>query len=288
MSFLLRQGEPANDVAVLLPEDDAQAAFVPGHVAVTDEMKRIIARDRPPLILDAGYNLDYADATTINKLGLHHPVLILPPTTRIPLQTAETIAAYATHGGHVIAIGTLPTLAPGLKQQGDSPGYNRDLRPSPCRSNPGHHSCPLPSEVPAALHNALEPDLLLKTDRPLSTSDRSGGLGFIHRKLPTTDIYFIANSTNEPVSATASFRPTHRHAQAWSPDTGALPANVRCGPCRPAPRTLQVRCVVSSHPDPPSRQTTPKLLIQLALSRKSEQLWTRTWMSPSPAKVPFT
>ncbi len=40
MSYLLRQGSPANDVAVLLPEEDAQARFRPGHVSVTDEMRR--------------------------------------------------------------------------------------------------------------------------------------------------------------------------------------------------------------------------------------------------------
>ena len=38
MSYLLRQGKPANDIAVLLPEEDAQARFRPGHVSVTDEM----------------------------------------------------------------------------------------------------------------------------------------------------------------------------------------------------------------------------------------------------------
>ncbi len=258
-SWLLQQGEPANDVAVLLPEDDAQAAFRPGHVAVTDEMKRLITPDLTSAILDAGYNLDYTDAATINKLGLHHPVLILPPTTRIPLQTAETIAAYATHGGHVIAIGTLPTLAPGLKQQGDSPRLTAifdHLRAGP---TPAITLVRSPSELPAALHNALEPDLLLKTDRPLSTSDRSGGLGFIHRKLPTTDIYFIANSTNEPVSATASFRPTHRHAQAWSPDTGALLQTYGAGPValHLAPYESIVVVLTSEPTLPPDHTQTP-------------------------------
>jgi hypothetical protein len=46
VSWLLRQGQPANDIAILLPEDDAQAAFTPGHVSVTDEMKKRITYDR--------------------------------------------------------------------------------------------------------------------------------------------------------------------------------------------------------------------------------------------------
>ena len=37
-SFLLRQGQPANQVALLLPTDDAWARFSPGKVSVTAEM----------------------------------------------------------------------------------------------------------------------------------------------------------------------------------------------------------------------------------------------------------
>ena len=77
VSWLLRQGKPANDIAILLPEDDAQAAFSPGHVSVTDEMRRRITPELMAAILDAGYNIDYIDAATIDKLGIiSYPVLI--------------------------------------------------------------------------------------------------------------------------------------------------------------------------------------------------------------------
>jgi hypothetical protein len=66
VSWLLRQGKPANDIAILLPEDDAQAAYTPGHVSVTDEMRRLIAPGLMAAILDAGYNIDYIDAATID------------------------------------------------------------------------------------------------------------------------------------------------------------------------------------------------------------------------------
>jgi hypothetical protein len=45
MSYLLRQGSPANDIAVLLPEEDGQARFSPGHVSVTDEMRSLLGPD---------------------------------------------------------------------------------------------------------------------------------------------------------------------------------------------------------------------------------------------------
>src|SRR5665213_694783 len=99
ISWLLRQGKPANDIAILLPEDDAQAAFTPGHVSVTDEMKKRITPELMSAILDAGYNIDYIDAATIDKLGtIPYPVLVIPPTDRIPLTTYRMIASYAATG----------------------------------------------------------------------------------------------------------------------------------------------------------------------------------------------
>ena len=70
-SFLLRQGEPANQVALLLPTDDAWAAFSPGKVSVTQEMERLISPKLMSAILSAGYNIDYIDADAVNKLGIH-------------------------------------------------------------------------------------------------------------------------------------------------------------------------------------------------------------------------
>ncbi len=67
-SFLLRQGQPANQVAVLLPTDDAWARFSPGKVSVTAEMDRLITPALMSSILSAGYNVDYIDADAIKKL----------------------------------------------------------------------------------------------------------------------------------------------------------------------------------------------------------------------------
>ena len=121
VSWLLRQGKPANDVAILLPEDDAQAAFTPGHVSVTDEMSRRITPELMAAILDAGYNIDYIDAATIDKLGaIPYPVLVIPPTDRISLSTAKLLYRHCSDL-HIIGLGKMPTLAPGLLDQKDSP-----------------------------------------------------------------------------------------------------------------------------------------------------------------------
>ena len=58
ISYLMRQGQPANQVAVLLPTDDAWASFAPSRVTVTGAMQRLITPALMSAILSAGYNVD--------------------------------------------------------------------------------------------------------------------------------------------------------------------------------------------------------------------------------------
>lgn len=215
VSWLLRQGKPANDIAILLPEDDAQAAFSPGHVSVTDEMKKRISPELMSTILDAGYNIDYIDAKTIDKLGaIPYPVLILPSTDRIPLATYKTIANYAARGGKLIAFGPTPSLAPGLMEQSSS-GKIAGLSETLFQTS-GHSGVLLNSinELAGALHRALPADMDAK--------GKVSGLGFIHRKLPSGDIYFVANTSNEPVEGSIQFRSNRKVVEAWDPDSGQI------------------------------------------------------------------
>jgi hypothetical protein len=98
-SWLLRQGEPANDIALLLPEEDAQASFTPGHVSVTDEMKKLITPELMSTLLDAGYNVDFVDAATVTKLGrISYPVVVLPPVERMPRRPSHRSRHPASSG----------------------------------------------------------------------------------------------------------------------------------------------------------------------------------------------
>jgi hypothetical protein len=215
MSWLLRQGKPANDVAILLPEDDAQASFspLPGDVSVTGEMRKRILPELMSAILDAGYNVDYVDAKMIDKLGsIPYPLLVIPPTVRIPLAAYKKIESYAAAAGtgKVIAIGTEPTLAPGLKEMGES----KDVASITDRlfTAAGHKGVSIASveALPAALHAALSPDL--------DVAGHADQLGFIHRKLASTDIYYVVNSGNKPIDATVAFRGAQAVPEGWGPD----------------------------------------------------------------------
>jgi hypothetical protein len=220
VSWLLRQGKPANDIAILLPEDDAQAAFRPGRVSVTEEMKKLIPPELMGTILDAGYNIDYIDAASIDKLGtVPYPVLLLPATGRIPLGTYKKIANYAATGGKLIATGKLPTLAPGLKEQSDSAEIAA-LSAKLFQSS-GHAGVLVGSlgELTGALHRALPPDV--------AAEGQTSGLGFIHRKLPGSDVYFVVNTGNRPIDGSIHFRSTRAAAESWNPENGEILERIR-------------------------------------------------------------
>jgi lysophospholipase L1-like esterase len=214
MSWLLRQGKPANDIAILLPEDDAQAAFTLGHVSVTGEMRKHISPELIATILDAGYNIDYIDAATIDKLGvIPYPVLILPPTDRIPLSTYKKLESYAADKS-VIALGKLPSLAPGLIEQSSSAEIAAISARLFQSSNHKGTLVASISDLADALHHALPPDV--------DATGQTSNLGFIHRKLDDMDLYYVVNSSNQSVSGNIKFRAAHSTLESWNPDGGAV------------------------------------------------------------------
>ncbi len=208
ISYLLRQGEPANQVAILLPTDDAWAHFSPGKVTVTGEMTHLITPALMSAILSAGYNVDFIDADTINRQGIHHPILVIPPTDRLPESTQQKINNFLAAGGKVIYVGRTPTITPDGRPLKEI--YTGDSR------NPNSLHVDDESHLADVLHIAARPDINLA-----KTYDHTKEVvGYIHRKLPDADIYFIANTSNQSVGAGLSFATRYKTGSRWDPETG--------------------------------------------------------------------
>jgi len=171
VSWLLRQGKPANDVAVYLPTDDAWSGFMAGKDSVNQSMAALLPPDLIPHILDAGYNFDFIDDRAIEKIGIPFPVLVLPPVKRMPPSTSHKLEEFKSKGGIVVESSRLAEL----------PGW---YTPDFATSNPA--------------------------------------IGFIHRKMEDADIYFIANTSNQPVRSKVQVRVKGRHAEWWDPFTGRV------------------------------------------------------------------
>jgi len=231
VSFMLRQGEPANDVALLLPNDDAWARFsVNGQstssvttktgfntrgndVSIDESMDGLLGHNLIPQILDAGFNLDFIDADAIDKLGIHYPILVLPGIERIPIATYRKIEQYAMHGGTVIASRRLPSESPGLlNADTESPQIQEISRRLFLGTGAAGHFVEDESQLGAALASFSRPDVNLSPKAP--------EVGFIHRKLANGDLYFVANTSNHPVQTQAQFRDTKSNAECWDPFTG--------------------------------------------------------------------
>jgi hypothetical protein len=216
VSSLLREGSPANQVALLLPTDDAWASFAPGKVTATGAMDHLITPALMSAVLSAGYNVDFIDADAIDRLGIHYPILVLPPTNRIPLETLKRIQLYVAEGGKAIAVGTAPSLdADGQATPGVA-ALSRQLF-DPAKSS----FVPDERTLEGALRNAQTPDLQLDAGKD--------DIGFIRRQLPAVDIYFVANTSNHPVSARAIFATTHRLGERWDADTKAVRSSFSVG-----------------------------------------------------------
>jgi hypothetical protein len=199
VSWMMRQGEPANRIAIYLPEDDAWANFRPGHVALTSLLPRWITPELTQAIENAGYDFDYIDAAAIQARGIHYPLLILPNVNRMSPATFSAIERYEKGGGKVIAIGRIPQHAPGFLHYAQiSAEISRESHDFFDHPKKRIRVVGQADELGSALHQMLRPTMVLSPAEP--------AVGFVHRKLKDADVYFLANTSNASVNTLAHLR----------------------------------------------------------------------------------
>ncbi|HTS71269.1 MAG TPA: glycosyl hydrolase [Terriglobia bacterium] len=235
-SFMLRQGRPANDVAVYLPTHDAWADLTPGNVNLWEAIWRKLGPSLLPTLLEAGYNLDFIDDETLaqqgrvekGKLmlpGQDFSIVVMPGIERIPPESLSKLGEFAKSGGILVATRRLPQLQPGLHPQlvasEEVPRLVERIFTNP--SGPGHF---VPKENQSLQHelNRLYPP-------DVAFSPRSQDVGFIHRHTESAEIYFIANTSNRRYQGTATFHVKGKNAEYWDLFTG----EVRTVPARSGP-----------------------------------------------------
>ena len=225
VSYLLRQGREANDVALYLPTSDARAAFAAGRVGLTENLQRIVDRSGAiPQILEAGFNFDFVDDRAIADSGRiaggaleinasRFPVVVLPHVERMPLKTWQTLEAFVRAGGTLISTGREPSLAPGLEEQ----GQNAEVRAISRRlfDGPAARALLLKEDgagLAAALGKARKPDVVLSPAAPQ--------IGFVHRTTGSAEIYFLANTGNTAQHTQATFRVRGVEPEWWDAFSG--------------------------------------------------------------------
>ncbi|MBV8830842.1 MAG: glycoside hydrolase, partial [Acidobacteriaceae bacterium] len=227
VSYLMRQGKPANDVAIYLPTDDAWARFRPtenrraGLASVDRQMDDLLGRTVIPQVLNAGYNFDFIDDRSMDKAGIPYRMLIIPGVERIPLATLERIQAYAEKGGAVIATRRLPSLAPGFRERDDSERIQNLAAHLFSGSQSKAKLVEDESTLGREMTSLLTPDFA-------TAGTAAPAIGFIHRKLEDGELYFFVNTSNEHVSTDATVRVSGMGAEWWDPfGGGRSPAALR-------------------------------------------------------------
>ncbi len=226
--YILRQGTPANDVALYMPEEDGYSQMTPNSLGMAVANNGILNRmvnGVMPTILDAGYNLDFMDDGLLALRGkvdganlafgdVKYKVVILPSVTRIPLATLQKFEAFANNGGILISVGAPPSQAPGfLATDAD----NQAIQAISQRLFTGPNAkgvATTPEQLGAALIAKLRPDV--------AYSKTHSELGFVHRHTDAGEIYLLVNTSNQPVSDTAIIRTEGLNAEWWDAATGRV------------------------------------------------------------------
>jgi hypothetical protein len=235
-SYLLRQGQPANDIAFYLPVSDAYASFSPGRVNLIEGLRTRIGPDAIPAVLNAGFNIDFFDDEVLKLYGKvensalvlganKYRAIILPNVERIPLETLRTLVEFARSGGTLIASRRRPETTPGIRDA--APPTAEIQSPSQllfaALSEKSRFVEDEKNQLGATLRSMLQPDVQFTPDAP--------AIGFVHRKTNDAEIYFLANTANTRLDLKALCRVAGMQADWWDPMSGQItPAKWNSGP----------------------------------------------------------
>jgi hypothetical protein len=233
-SNLLRQGTPANDIALYLPEEDAFTGMNPRNLQMVASGGRgllnTIVSPLVPRLLDAGYGFDGIDSGLLAARGkvdgatlafgdVSYRVVVLPAMKRITPAAFRTLEQFANAGGILIAVDSAPSSAPGYQPNADEQKVVQEIS-ARLFSGPGAKGLLIPADQLAeTLSRKLSPDVAF--------AEPQQSVGFVHRRVGDSDVYFIANTSNQPVTTTAVVRATGPGVEWWDADTGRVtPARV--------------------------------------------------------------
>jgi alpha-L-rhamnosidase len=227
LSHLMRQGQPANDVALYLPNSDAWSSFTAGKVHMIETLREMVGTDVLTTVMATGYGFDFFDDDALKQVGRvergalalgpnKYRVVILPGVEHIPLETLRRLEEFVKGGGTLIATRRLPQVAPGLQATEAEQNQVREIsrRLFEGSSAPARFAADENRQLAGVLTSALRPDVALAPTVP--------DIGFIHRRTSDAEIYFLANTTNAPQSVKATFRVEGMQPELWNPMTGRV------------------------------------------------------------------
>ena len=228
VSFMMRQGQPVNDVAVYLPNDDAYASLTPGRdVNLRELLVQRLGRDLVPKLIESGRGFDFLDDEMLKQLGRvqagklrlgenQYGILILPNVETIRPETYVRLEEFVAQGGVLIATRQAPSRAPGFRATAADDDQVKQISQRLFQAaNPkGIFVADESAELISSLNRVAQPDV--------SLSSGTGDIAFVHRQTADAAIYFVANTSNTLQDVRATFRVKGLKAEVWNPLTGDI------------------------------------------------------------------
>jgi hypothetical protein len=227
VSFMMRQGEPANDVAVYLPNDDGWAEMTPGNPHLIEVLREHVGPDLLPAIFAAGYNIDFFDDDSFRQVGKiengalvlgksKYKVIVLPNVETIPVDTYRKFEEFARANGVLIATKRTPSQAPGFRATDQDhqqvASISKGLFDGSVSS--GRLVTNEPIDLGRTLQQLTKPDVEFVPATP--------EIAFVHRSTRDAEIYFIANTANGSRNVKAYFEVARMKPEWWNPFDGSI------------------------------------------------------------------
>ncbi|BCS34265.1 hypothetical protein TBR22_A34940 [Luteitalea sp. TBR-22] len=223
-SAVLRLGTSVNDVALYLPTSDAWSRMRPGKVHLFEMLRDHVGTTLVGSLLDAGFGFDVVDDARLQVdarvdgrelvVGKSRfRAVVVPDAAIVPPQTMDLLVSFARAGGTVVATRQVPSRAPGFRAGADAHAHVARASQTLFGSGlAGGRLVERDEDLGARLSAQVTPDVQWQSD--------AQAIGFVHRRVDDTDVYFVANTTNRRVRTAAAFRVTATRAEKWDPRTG--------------------------------------------------------------------
>jgi hypothetical protein len=233
--FLLQQGGPVADILYLIPEG-APHVFVPPPSALSGDA---FMPDR------RGFNFDgcwpsqlfratVEDGRIVFPGGAAYAVLVLPEVPAITTALLQKISALVSDGATII--GRPPSRIPGLLHYKEEDETVKKMAaelwgPNEPAAQSMQHAYGKGKVIRNSSNGKEESSLyphydfvagVLRQAGLVEDFQASAPVRYAHRRSNDWDIYFVSNTTGNPLSAQCSFRTTKGQPQLWNAVTGEM------------------------------------------------------------------
>jgi hypothetical protein len=245
---LLQQGVAVNPVGVCVPLADVYAKFGVGGLNMDVEIERQLGTQWLLELRRSGYDFDFVNDDALARAAMveagvlrvgtgAYRVVIVPDVQYMPPESLDFLLEFVQEGGFLLFSGRLPAAAPGLKENNARTSRLRSTLATLWGGRPPQPGvvtssgkgkvvlCSAQNTVLPSLLGMLPPDfeILQAGDSSDSSMQRAReNVGFLHRRVDDTDLYFINNVSSFLQDLRVRFPLGHKQPQRWNPENGEV------------------------------------------------------------------